>query len=158
MLELDVRPLSSFLILDVRRLPRGDVERLAQLFDRLESEARRLGGADSAENVYGSELARELTGRADVRPGVQGLFNTVIREIDYEVARILGLEHLVEPVRALVLTLAGRRLARAQEARREAIVGEEREVEPRGRRVRGRAGGEGGSRVVRRLDEFLQGS
>jgi type I restriction-modification system DNA methylase subunit len=157
LLELDVRPLSSFLILDVRRLPRGDVERLAQLFDRLESEARRLGGADSAENVYGSELARELTGRADVRPGVQGLFNTVIREIDYEVARILGLEHLVEPIRALVLTLARRRLARAQEARREAIVGEEREVEPRGRRVRGRAGGEGGSRVVRRLDEFLQG-
>ncbi|MEM2472756.1 MAG: N-6 DNA methylase [Sulfolobales archaeon] len=155
MIELDVRPLSSLLILDVRRLPRGDVERLAQLFDKLESEARRLGGADSAENVYGSELAGELTGRTDVRPGIQGLFNTVIREIDYEVARILGLEHLIEPIRALVLTLAGRRLARAQEARREAIVGEEREVEPRGRRARRRAGGEGGSRVVRRLDEFL---
>jgi hypothetical protein len=155
LLELDVRPLSSFLVLDVKRLPRGDVERLAQLFDKLESEARRLGGADSAENVYGSELAGELTGRTDVRPGIQGLFNTVIREVDYEVARILGLEHLIEPIRALVLTLAGRRLARAQEARREAIVGEEREVEPRGRRARRRAGGEGGSRVVRRLDEFL---
>jgi len=36
-------------------------------------------------------------------------------------------------------------------ARREAIVGEEREAEPRGRRARG----EGGSRVVRRLNEFL---
>jgi type I restriction-modification system DNA methylase subunit len=155
LLELDVRPLSSFLVLDVKRLPRGDVERLAQLFDKLESEARRLGGADSAENVYGSELAGELTGRTDVRPGVQGLFNTVIREIDYEVARILGLEHLVEPVRALVLAMAGRRLARAQEARREAIVGEEREVEPRGRRARRRSGGEGGSRVVRRLNEFF---
>jgi type I restriction-modification system DNA methylase subunit len=155
LLELDVRPLSSFLVLDVRRVPRGDVERLAQLFDKLESEARRLGGADSAENVYGSELAGELTGRTDVRPGIQGLFNTVIREVDYEVARILGLEHLIEPIRALVLTLAGRRLARAQEARREAIVGEEREVEPRGRRARRRSGGEGGSRVVRRLDEFL---
>jgi hypothetical protein len=128
LLELDVRPLSSLLILDVKRLPRGDVERLAQLFDRLESEARRLGGADSAENIYGSELAGELTGRTDVRPGVQGLFNTVIREIDYEVARILGLEHLVEPIRALVLTLA----------RREAIIGEEREAEPRGRRARRR--------------------
>jgi hypothetical protein len=155
LLELDVRPLSSFLVLDVRRLPRGDVERLAQLFDKLESEARRLGDADSAENIYGSELARELTGRTDVRPGIQGLFNTVIREIDYEIARILGLEHLVEPIRALVLEMARRRLARAQEARREAIVGEEREVEPRGRRVRGRAGGEGGSRVVRRLNEFF---
>jgi hypothetical protein len=41
----------------------------------------------------------------------------VIREVNYEVARILGLERLVEPVRTLALTLA----------RREAIVGEERE-------------------------------
>jgi len=93
-----------------------------------------------------------------VRLGIQGLFNTVIREIDYEIARILGLEHLVEPIRALVLAMARRRLARAQEARREAILGEEREVELRGRRARRRAGGEGGSRVVRRLNEFLQGS
>jgi type I restriction-modification system DNA methylase subunit len=155
MLELDVRPLSSFLVLDVKRLSRGDVERLAQLFDKLESEARRLGGADSAENVYGSELAEELTGRTDVRPSIQGLFNTVIREIDYEVARILGLEHLVEPVRVLVLAMAKRRLARAQEARREAIIGEEREAEPRGRRARRRAGGEGGSGIGRRLDEFF---
>jgi hypothetical protein len=79
----------------------------------------------------------------------------VIREIDYEVARILGLEHLIEPIRALVLEMTRRRLARAQEARREAIVGEEREAELRGRRARRRAGGEGSSRVVRRLNEFL---
>jgi hypothetical protein len=46
----------------------------------------------------------------------------VIREIDYEIVRILGLEHLVEPIRALVLEMARRRLARAQEARREAIL------------------------------------
>jgi hypothetical protein len=155
MLELDVRPLSSFLVLDVKRLSRGDVERLAQLFDELESEARRLGGADSAENVYGSELAEELTGRTDVRSSIQGLFNTVIKEIDYEVARMLGLEHLVEPVRVLVLAMAKRRLARAQEARREAIIGEEREAEPRGRRARRRAGGGGSSGVGRRLDEFF---
>jgi hypothetical protein len=109
MIELDVRPLSSFLVLDVRRVPRGDVERLARMFDRLESEARRLGGADSAENVYGSELAKELTGRTDVRPGIQGLFNTVIREADYEVARILGLENLVEPIRTLALAMARRK-------------------------------------------------
>jgi hypothetical protein len=69
--------------------------------------------------------------------------------------RISGLEHLVKPIRTLVLEMAERRLARAQEARREAIVGEEREVEPRGRRARRRAGGEGSSRVVRRLKEFL---
>jgi hypothetical protein len=81
----------------------------------------------------------------------------VIREVDYEIARILGLESLVEPIRTLVLAMARRRLMRAQEARREAIVGEEKEAEPR-RRARRRAGGEGGSRVVRRLNEFLQRS
>ena len=125
MIELDVKPLSSFLVLDVKKLPRGDVEKLAQLFDRLESEARRLGGADVAENVFGSELAKELTSVSSVRPGIEGLFNTVIKEIDYEVARILGLEGLVETIRAVVLELAKRRLSRALEAKREAVKGSE---------------------------------
>jgi hypothetical protein len=106
-------------------LPRGDVEKLAQLFDRLESEARRLGGADVAQNVFGSELAKELPSVSSVRPGIEGLFNTVIKEIDYEVARILGLEGLVEAIRAMVLELAKRRLSRAQEAKREAVKGSE---------------------------------
>jgi hypothetical protein len=83
---------------------------MARLFDAITPKVK------PAENVYGSELAGELTGRTDGRPGIPGLFNTVIREIDYEVARILGLEHLVEPIRALVLAMARRRLARAQEA------------------------------------------
>jgi hypothetical protein len=71
-LELDVKPLSSFLVLDTKKLPRGDVERLARLFDRLEAEARRFGGADMVENVFGSELARQLTGRGDVKPVFPG--------------------------------------------------------------------------------------
>jgi len=154
-LALEASVLNDALILDVKKLPREDVEKLARMFNKLESEARRLGGADVIENVFGSELTKELTGSSDVRPGIEGLFNTVIKEIDYEVARILGLEHLVETIRTMVLELVRRRLSRAGEARREAIVGEEREVEPRGRRARRRAGGEGGSRVVRRLDEFL---
>ena len=41
----------------------------------------------------------------------------MISEVNYEIARILELKCLVEPVRTLALTLA----------RREAIVGEERE-------------------------------
>jgi len=71
--------------------------------------------------VFGSELTKELTGRSDIKPGVEGLFNTVIREIDYEVARILGLESLVELVRAIVLEIARRRLSRAGEAKREVV-------------------------------------
>jgi type I restriction-modification system DNA methylase subunit len=152
-LGLEARLLSNLPVLDVKKLPREDVERLAQLFDRLESEARRLGGADEAENVFGSELAKELTGRVDVRVGIQGLFNTVIKEIDYEIARILGLEHLVEAVRAMVLELVRRRLSRAREPRREAIRGSEEHRELQ--RPRRRRGPEGGGGFTRRLDEFF---
>jgi type I restriction-modification system DNA methylase subunit len=155
MIELDVKPLSSFLVLDVKKLPRGDVEKLAQLFDRLEAEARRLGGADVIENVFGSELAKELTGKSNVKPGVEGLFNTVIREIDYEVARVLGLENFVEPVRAMVLEMVRRRLSRAGEAKREAVKGTEELVELRKPR---RRGGAGGGVMYRRLDEFMKKS
>jgi len=109
MIELDVKPLSDFLILDVKKLPREDVEKLAKLFDELEAEARRLGGADETENVFGSELARELTSRA-VKSGIAGLFNTAIERIDHEVARVLGLEDIVEGLRATVLEMEGRRL------------------------------------------------
>jgi methylase of polypeptide subunit release factors len=158
MIELDVKPLSSFLVLDVKKLPREDVEKFAQLFDRLEAEARRLGGADEVENVFGSELAKELTGSSNVKPGVEGLFNTVIREIDYEVARVLGLENLVEPVRAMVLEMARRRLSRAGEAKREAVKGTEESLEPREpkrRRGRRRSEADGEGVIHRRLDEFM---
>uniref|UniRef100_A0A7J3Z9D4 Site-specific DNA-methyltransferase (adenine-specific) n=1 Tax=Ignisphaera aggregans TaxID=334771 RepID=A0A7J3Z9D4_9CREN len=155
LLELDVKPLSEILILDVKKLPREDVEKLAQLFDKLEAEARRLGGADAAENVFGSELARELTDRSDVRAGVAGLFNTVIKEIDCEVARVLGLEHLVETIRALVLDLVKRRLSRAREAKREAIEGSERLREPQRSR---RREGESSRGITRTLDEYFKRS
>ncbi|MCQ4343281.1 MAG: N-6 DNA methylase, partial [Sulfolobaceae archaeon] len=140
-LALEANILSDLPILDVKKLPREDVEKLAQLFDRLEAEARRLGGADEVENVFGSELAKELPSKSNVnvKPGVEGLFNTVIREIDYEVARVLGLENLVEPVRAMVLEMARRRLSRAGEAKREAVKGTEESLEPREpKRRRGR--------------------
>ncbi len=157
MIELDVKPLSSFLVLDVKKLPRGDVEKLARLFDRLEAEARRLDGVDVIENVFGSELAKELTGRSDVKPGVEGLFNTVIREIDHEVARILGLENLVEPVRAVVLEMARRRQSRAGEAKREAVKGTEEILELR-KPKRRRSGARGEGVVYRTLDEFMKES
>ncbi|MEM4827617.1 MAG: hypothetical protein QXK07_06210, partial [Desulfurococcaceae archaeon] len=125
MLELDVKPLSDFLVLDIKKLPLEMVERLAELFDKLESEARRLGGAHTAENVFGSELAAEITGKSIERK-VEGLFNTVIREIDYEIAKILGFStETVDALRSLVVDMAKRRLARAREAKPEAIRGEE---------------------------------
>jgi len=153
MIELDVRPLSDFMVLDVKRLPQEDLEDLAKLFDELETEARRLGGADAVENVFGSELAKELTGKKDIRDGVQGLFNTVIRKIDEKVASILEAEALVEPVRTMVVELARRRLARAAEAKPGALEGsEELLYRPKHKRKRER-GGEAGSST--RLTDFV---
>jgi len=123
-LAIEVNILRDMPVLDIKKLPRETIERLAQLFDKLEAEARRLGGADRAENVFGTELAKELVGR-EVEQGVDGLFNTVIKEVDHEVARALGLEELVEIVRALTISMARRRLSRAGEARPSALRGSE---------------------------------
>jgi hypothetical protein len=40
-----------------------------------------------------------MPGVGDVRPGIKGSFNIVIREIEYEVARVLRLEGLAEAVK-----------------------------------------------------------
>jgi hypothetical protein len=78
----------------------------------------------------------------------------VIKEIDYEVARILGLEGLVETIRAMVLELVKRRLSRAQEAKREAVKGSE-ELLKLEKPKKKRGGKEGTRGIQRRLDEFL---
>jgi hypothetical protein len=75
------------------------------LFDRLDSEARRLGGADKRENI-------------------ERLWDTVIAEIDRKIAEILQLpEHLPEAARSLAMEMMKRRLARAEEARPTIIKG-----------------------------------
>ena len=61
----------------------------------------------------------------EVKQGVDGLFNTVIKEIDYEVAKLLDLEDIVEVVRTLVITMARRRLSRAGEIKPDALRGSE---------------------------------
>ena len=91
---------------------------------------------------------------SNIRPGIEGLFNTVIKEIDYEVARILGLEGLVEAIRAMVLELVKRRLSRAQEAKREAVKGSEELLKlEKPKKKRGEEGRTKG--IQRRLDEFF---
>jgi hypothetical protein len=157
MIELDVKPLGEFLILDVKRLPREDLEELARLFDELEDEARKLGGADAVENVFGSELAKDLTGREDVQEGIQGLFNTVIKKIDEKVAAILEAEALVEPVRTLVVELVRRRLARAAEAKPGALKGSEELLhrpKRKGSKRKGKKGRGDEAEPSTRLDDF----
>jgi len=111
---LEVSHARDMPILNVKKLPKEVVETLAKLFDKLEEEARNLGSAIEVENVFGSELAREL-GYKKIKSNIQGLFNSAIKEIDYEVAKILNLEDVVDYARAVLLDLVKRRLARKRD-------------------------------------------
>ncbi|MEM1704129.1 MAG: N-6 DNA methylase, partial [Zestosphaera sp.] len=106
-IALEVNHVEEMPILDVRSLSEDDLKPLASLFDDLEAEARKLGGADKRENV-------------------EKLWDTVIKRIDEEVARILRLpREMADAAKALSKTMMERRLARAEEAKPEALEGEE---------------------------------
>jgi hypothetical protein len=107
---LEVKHAEEIPILDVRKLDEKDVDVLAFLFDELEAEARKLGGADTAENI-------------------EKLWDAVIDKIDVEITRILELpKELAKTAKIMAKTMMKRRLQRAEEATPEAIKGEE---EPR---------------------------
>ena len=107
---LEVKHAEEIPVLDVRKLNEKDVDVLASLFDELEAEARRLGGADTAKNI-------------------EKLWDTVIDKIDVEITRILELpRELAKTAKIMAKAMMKRRLQRAEEAVPEAIKGEE---EPR---------------------------
>jgi hypothetical protein len=109
LIEFDINVANDLLILDLRRLTESEAEKLASLFDKLSTHARKLGGADTLENIV--------------------KLDPIVTEIDYEVANIIGLsKEVVELTRTLARALMERRLARITEARPEAVKGEE---EPR---------------------------
>ncbi|MEM3697881.1 MAG: N-6 DNA methylase [Candidatus Bathyarchaeia archaeon] len=109
-IALEVGQIRSMPVLDATRLKKKDLQILASLFDELEAEARRLGGADTAENI-------------------EKLWDTVIEKIDMEITRILKLpKELAKTAKIMAKTMMKRRLQRAEEATPEAIKGEE---EPR---------------------------
>jgi len=87
---------------------------------------------------------------------LRGLFNTIIKEIDYEVAKILGLEDMVEVVRSLVLDMVRRRLARAGESKSSALRGSEEAVELRKPKKGRKGSSRGGTGITRRLDEWMK--
>ena len=106
-LALEVRHAQDLPVLDVRFLNQKDVESLAFLFDELELEARRLGGADTRENS-------------------EKLWDTIIPKIDEEICRILGLpKSLAVQAKQIAKQMMYRRLSRAEEAKPETIRGEE---------------------------------
>ncbi|MEM3387406.1 MAG: N-6 DNA methylase [Nitrososphaerales archaeon] len=107
---LEVKHAEELCIINVKTLSQKDIDLLASLFDELEAEARRLGGADTAENI-------------------EKLWDTVIEKIDVEITRILKLpKELAKTAKIMANAMMKRRLQRAEEATPEAIKGEE---EPR---------------------------
>ncbi len=116
MVALEASQASEIPILDVRTLNEESLRRLSDLFDQLEDEARKLGGAETQKNM-------------------EALKNSVILKIDEAIADILfpdkpekDRRRIVEQVRRVSKLLMERRLFRAGEARPEAVKGEE---EPR---------------------------
>ncbi|MGC9203266.1 MAG: hypothetical protein ACP5HX_11440, partial [Thermoproteota archaeon] len=104
---LEVKHAQEIPVLDVNTLNKDELKKLAELFEKLESETRKLGGADKKENV-------------------EILWDSVVAEIDEEVARILGLpKKLANEAKILAKAMMERRLSRTEEAAPEAIGGEE---------------------------------
>jgi hypothetical protein len=69
---LEVNKAEEMPIVNVLNLPQKDIESLATLFDKLDAEARKIGGADTKDNVT-------------------KLWDDIIAEIDKKIAEILQL-------------------------------------------------------------------
>jgi len=108
-------------ILDVRKLDDSQIGKLATLFDKLESEARRIGGASRREQIE------------ELKP--------VIYEIDRAIAEVLDLpEETVMLIENQVEMLIQRRIAGSGAERRESVRGEaESKIRPSRRRRKGKS-------------------
>ena len=105
-IALELNQASGMPILDIENLPNQQVDHLAKLFDKLEVETRKIGGAHKRQNLE------------KLKP----IFN----EIDRYVAGIVGLpEPLVSKAETIANALMDRRLSGAKMAKPEAIRGEE---------------------------------
>ncbi|MGC9014801.1 MAG: N-6 DNA methylase, partial [Thermoproteota archaeon] len=91
-ISLEVKHSEEMPVLDVTTLNKDELKKLAELFEKLESETRKLGGADKKDNV-------------------EILWDSVVTEIDEEVARILGLpKKLANEAKILAKAMMERRL------------------------------------------------
>jgi hypothetical protein len=104
-IALEVNIARDMPILDVRKLDDKHIFELASLFDRLESEARRIGGASEREQLE------------KLKP--------VIYEVDRVLAELLNIpEDVVKLVEDQVDMLVERRIAGSKEEKRESVRGE----------------------------------
>jgi type I restriction-modification system DNA methylase subunit len=109
MLSIEVNQALKMPVLDVRRLRKKHLAKLSDLFDKLEIETRKIGGADS---INGLEQLQ-----------------TVFAEIDTAISEALAYKkEIVNKIDAMVQILFKRRVSRTEKASPESIGGEE---EPR---------------------------
>jgi hypothetical protein len=102
---LEVNKAEEMPVLDVLSLKPKDLKILATLFDKLDAEARKIGGADKRGNIM-------------------ELWDGVTAEIDRKVAEILQLpEYLPEAARTLAKIMMERRLTRTEQPQPIAIKG-----------------------------------
>ncbi|MEM3714562.1 MAG: hypothetical protein QXF82_06410, partial [Nitrososphaeria archaeon] len=111
-IEFDIKTLNKFLILNVKNLPQEKISELASLFEKLEQKSRASKTQYTPEKIFGTELASTITGKK-YDGNEEGLFNTVIKEIDYKIGEILGFDkEEVDRIRDLTLKMIRRRVLR----------------------------------------------
>lgn len=117
MVSLEAKKAGNIPIPDLRRLSSAQLKHLANLFDLLEGEARKVGGADT-----------QLKLKA---------LDKTIRRIDELTSELLGLtERDMKEIRNIVELMMNRRIARAKDAKPESMGGEQPRIRPPDRRGR----------------------
>jgi hypothetical protein len=105
-IELDDKTAGKIPILDINKISKKDTEKLSSLFNKLETQTRQLGEAETQDSIE------------KLQP--------VIDEIDAKMADILGIDWaLVESMKVITKFFFERRVARIEEARPESVKGEE---------------------------------
>lgn len=106
LIELDEKSTGKIPILDYKEITKKQADILSDLFKKIESEARGIGGANTQENLEKLQY--------------------LVDELDIKIADILGLNiKLLEKIRKTVRTLYERRISRKEKARPETVKGEE---------------------------------
>jgi len=104
---LEVKHAEKMPILNIKKLKQNDLKLFSSLFDELEVETRKIGGADKLENS-------------------EKLWDTIIEKIDMEIARVLKLRKgLAKSAKIMAKSMMKRRLQRTKEATPQAIKGKE---------------------------------
>jgi type I restriction-modification system DNA methylase subunit len=119
LIALEVAQAERMPTLDIKTLSRKNIRDLANLFDRLEEEARKIGGAHTMSNL--------------------GRLEPLFEEIDNKVVEVLDLpESLGKQAREVASRLMARRLIRTEQAVPEILRGEEQglEMRPPARKIR----------------------